>query len=93
MPISFLFLILIKQIAICFYLMILFYYVINLIYKKVHVNIKDIILFIILLIVVPLIGYKSWSSYISHFELEKQFDISNISVSEVSSIYKEKDEY
>ena len=92
LSISFLFLILIKQIAICFYLMVLFYYVINLIYKKVRVNIKDIILFIILLIVVPLIGYKSWSSYISHFELEKQFDISNISVSEVSSIYKEKDD-
>lgn len=78
------FLLLTKQVAIAFYFMIIFFYIIKII--KENKSLKDYIKIIVMLIIIPLLMYKIWGIYISNFEMEKQFIISDIKVSELKNI-------
>lgn len=63
------FLVLIKQVGFVFYILCLFSLLINIIFNKIKIN-KN---FIILLL--PIIFYKSWDIYISMFEMPIQFSV------------------
>ena len=92
------FLILIKQMGLPLYLMICFYLVGSLFIEKKDIlkkekinyfikNIKRICLFFMLLCIPLLVNY-SWNKYISKFNLEKQFEVKNIKISELYDVYK-----
>lgn len=78
------FLLLTKQIGLAFYLMIVFFYIITNVKSKK--NIKEYIKLFIFLVLIPFALYKIWGTYISHFNMEKQFIISDIKISELKDI-------
>ena len=94
LSIGFSFLLLTKQISICFYLMILFLYFGRLliekkIIQKINKNyIINIIKIIILLCIIPLFIWLVWDKYIEQFDLYQQFNMSDIKVNELIDIIK-----
>ena len=78
------FLVLTKQIAICFYLMILFLYFGLLIIKKqlfkrfTKNHFFNLLKIICLLVIIPLFVFMLWNNYIDNFDLYQQFDVSDI---------------
>ena len=78
------FLVLTKQIAICFYLMILFLYFGLLIIKKqlfkrfTKNHFFNLLKIICLLVIIPLFVFMLWNNYIDNFDLYHQFDVSDI---------------
>ena len=78
------FILLTKQVGLAFYLMIVFFYIIMNIKEKK--NIKEYIKLFIFLVLIPFLFYKIWGSYISNFNMDKQFIISDIKFSELKDI-------
>lgn len=83
------FILLTKQVSLAFYMMILFFYFINIIKVK-GTNKLKIIKMIILLIIIPLLTMFIWNKYVNQFDVTKQFVISDINVKELSSIISDK---
>lgn len=80
------FLLLTKQVSIAFYMMILFFYAICS-YKKIKLDKKTVIKLVVLLIVVPLLFYESWSMFVDRFDIIKQFKISDIKFGELYDVF------
>lgn len=84
------FLLLTKQIALVFYLMILFFYVINCFIKRKYLNnyknILSIIKVIFILLIVPLSIWKGWNMYVENLNVEQQFKFSDIKLSKIKGI-------
>ena len=80
------FLLLTKQVAIAFYMMILFFYLICL-YRKIKLEKKILFKLLIILVFVPLLFYKSWSLFVDHYNIYKQFDISDIKFNELIDVF------
>lgn len=87
------FLLLTKQIGILLYAMIIFFYFICLIMdnKKIKVNKDNIIILlktVFMIIVVPILLLLWWNSYIKTLNIDSQFNVSDIKISELYNIYK-----
>lgn len=94
--ISFIFLLLTKQIAITLYLMILFMYVVD-IFIKNNYKIKNLftkknllktITIIIMLIVIPFSSLKLWNINIDKLNIEQQFSTKDLKIMELPNIIK-----
>lgn len=86
-------LLLTKQMGIALFLMSLTYYVIELIINKIinKNNIKKYLIKILVLLIIPFMFLKIWNGYVDNFNLEKQFDLSDIKIANVVKIIdKEK---
>ena len=95
------FLVLLKQMGIPFYLIAIFAFVCNLIFdifknKNIWKNkskkeiILPVIFILLLLIVLPLVQWKCWGNYVETLDLEQQFKLSDIKVTELPSILQGK---
>ena len=84
------FILLTKQVALSFYLMILFFYILSVIKNKKLNRIK-IIEIILLLVIIPLLTMVTWNKYINQFNIYKQFVISDIQINELPNIITNKD--
>lgn len=87
------FLLLTKQIGISLYAMIIFFYFICLIMdnKKIKISKGNIIVLlkiVFLIIVVPILLLLWWNSYIKTLNIDSQFNVSDIKMSELYNIYK-----
>ncbi len=84
------FLLLTKQIGLPLYLMILFFYVINLPFKNMKTD-KPVlkIITIIISMIIPLLFYTGWNNYVDSLNIDRQFDIKNISYNELEDYQKE----
>ena len=80
------FLLLTKQISIAFYAMIIFFYLICL-RKNVKLEKKKIIKLLIVLVITPLLFYKSWSLFVDHYNIFKQFNTSDIKFNELIDVF------
>ena len=78
------FLLLTKQVSISFYMMILFFYILKILKEKKSK--KDLIKAALLLIIIPLTFLGIWNVYIKQFDMEKQFVVSDIRISELKDI-------
>ena len=74
--------ILCKQMGLPFYLLIIFVFLIK---NHKKINIKNLI-HIILIIVIPFVFYKAWDIYITSLNLNGQFSITQIKLSELGNI-------
>ncbi len=86
--ISCIFLLLLKQVAIAFYLMILFLFIIHAVMNKYKWNYKRIFITCLLLIILPLASLFLWNNYINHLGIQRQFNISDMNPSTFLSIAK-----
>ena len=82
------FLLLTKQIGITLYLMILFFYFVSLFLEKDKKEVKFFAKVFIILILIPLILFSYWNSYIKTLGIKGQFNASNIEISQIYSIYR-----
>lgn len=97
LSIGFIFLLLIKQIAISFYLMILFLFVITILYKyknslnikRIKNSLKKIFFVIILILIIPLFTLKLWNNSVEELNVEKQFVVSDIKLNNLKGIINE----
>lgn len=94
---GFTFLILTKQIAFTLYLMVLTLFIANYIlkesFKKVFSkkNIVNLIKIFILLIVIPLLIWKGWNSYVESVNADQQFKLTDLKISELKGVIKGTD--
>ncbi len=82
------FLLLTKQIGITLYLMVLFFYFVSLFLEKDKNDIKFFAKVFIILVLIPLILFSYWNSYIKTLGIKGQFNASNIEISQIYSIYR-----
>ena len=84
------FLLLIKQMSIPLYLMILFMFIVSIIIKKeksiTKESIPKIVKVILLLVVIPFLTLKSWNSYVDKLNVEKQFELKDLKITELKDI-------
>lgn len=91
---GFIFLILTKQIAFTLYLMVLTLFIANYIlkesFKKVFSkkNIVNLIKIFILLIVIPLLIWKGWNSYVESINADQQFKLTDLKITELKGVIK-----
>ena len=93
------FLVLTKQIALPLYMMILFIFIIDIIFKnksnlKEIINKKNIIKIIkiiILIIIIPLLCWKGWNNYVEKLDIEQQFKLSDLKLIELKGILTKTD--
>lgn len=88
------FLLLMKQMGLPLYLMVLFllfsilffenYKMITL--KNIRKNLKNILLFIVVIIIIPLSFYKGWNVYIDRLGIVGQFEISDIHIADLPRV-------
>lgn len=84
---------LMKQMGICFYLIVLFYAFIKILFIDKKLNSKRLIKGIVLFVIVPFTAYFSWQHIIKIYELQGQFVISDFKFSEVLNIARGETEY
>ena len=89
LSILFSFIILTKQVSLAFYLMLLFFYIINIIKSK-NINILQVIKIVLLLIMIPILMLVVWNKYTNEFNITRQFMISDIKIHELSNIITNK---
>ena len=89
---SLIFILLLKQVGIAFYLMTIFLLIVNMVLKKYKLNFKNILLSILCIIVLPLVFLGIWKNYVKSYDIKGQFEISDIKLNEVSSIINSKDD-
>ena len=87
------FLLLTKQIGISLYAMIIFFFFICLIMdnKKIKISKGNIIILlkiVFLIIVIPILLLLCWNNYIKRLNIDSQFNVSDIKISELYNIYK-----
>lgn len=87
------FLLLTKQIGISLYAMIIFFFFICLIMdnKKIKISKGNIIILlkiVFMIIVVPILLLLCWNNYIKRLNIDSQFNVSDIKISELYNIYK-----
>lgn len=94
--ISLIALMLTKQMGLPLFLIIIFYYFLDLIIKKIKFNknlIKKLLKICLVIIIIPLLFYKSWGIYIDKLNIKGQFQISDISLSKIKDIVLTKNIY
>lgn len=90
------FLIMTKQICLTLYAMVIFFFAINLLLKNINklrnlFKNKTGFIFItfILLIIIPLLMWKGWSSYVDNMGVYQQFKISDLKIQELLGVVKQ----
>lgn len=86
------FLVMTKQIGLTLYCMVLFLYFIDLILrKKIHLKkemISKCLLILVGMIIIPLLLWKGWGNYVQTLNLEQQFKLSDLKVTELLDIIR-----
>lgn len=93
------FLILTKQMALPLYIMFLFMFIMDIILKNRHKlknifyknNIFKCIQVIVLVIIIPISCWSGWNNYINHLEITRQFELSDLKISELGGIVSNTD--
>ncbi len=91
LSVSLSFLLLTKQIGLTLYLMVLFFYFISLFLennrKEKFISKTNIETFV-MLIVIPILLFSGWNKYIKSMNISSQFNVSDIEISKIYSIYR-----
>lgn len=88
LSISCIFLLLLKQVSIAFYLMILFLLSLVSIINKNKFNLKKLIITIMLLILLPILFLSVWNRYIDNLGIKGQFEVGDIKIDTVIPMIK-----
>ena len=83
---SLIFILLLKQVSIAFYLMIIFFFIINFCFKRNNLSLKKKILITLIIIIIPILFLLIWNNYVNALNIKGQFNVSDIKINSFKEI-------